>query len=175
VSQPVRAYLPGTSDTLARLCEHGELPAGPAYAVTPALRELVAGDDEELEYEAFTQAAQASVELLRAAPQLARRRVVVSVDAAVEPARPGREPGGPGPESGESPAADRLARVRLWAPVPLASVAAVHVDGAEAEPAVAAVLAGAATEVPQELLWYDVSELARLADPSDPSLGGFHR
>ena len=49
--------------------------------MTPALREWYAeGDEEELEYVAFTRAAQDALQLLRADPTAPRRRVVVSVD-----------------------------------------------------------------------------------------------
>jgi len=54
-----------------------------AHAVTPALREWVCeGDEEELEYVAFTRAAQGALQLLRLDPQAPRRRVVVSVERA---------------------------------------------------------------------------------------------
>lgn len=143
MSQTVRAYLPATFGALAVLRAEGELPAGPAYAVTPDLRARLQEDDQEaLEYEAFTRAAQASLGLLRADPMAARRRVVISVDAPVEP--------------------DQGDRVRLAGPVPLAAVAAIHVDGTAVEPAVVAAVAGEAA-VDEALEWYDVSELALLA------------
>src|SRR3954466_7669806 len=68
---------------LAALRDSGQLGAGPAeaHAVTPALREWYAeGDEEELEYVAFTRAAQGALRLLRHDPKAPRRRVVVSVD-----------------------------------------------------------------------------------------------
>jgi hypothetical protein len=53
--------------------------------VTPGLREWYAeGDDEELEYVAFTRAAQGALRLLRQDTAAPRRRVVVSVDVAPE-------------------------------------------------------------------------------------------
>src|SRR5258706_12399098 len=78
----MRVYLPATMSQLAALRELGELTAPTeAHAVTPALREWYAeGDEEELEYVAFTRAAQAALRLLRHDGKVPRRRVVVSVD-----------------------------------------------------------------------------------------------
>src|SRR5512144_1958028 len=98
---------------LARLREQG-LIAAEAHAVTPTLREWYAeGDEEELEYVAFTRAAQEALLLLRADPGAPRRRVVVSVDL------PARAVGRIGGELGSSV-------VRLSGPVPVKSVAAIH-------------------------------------------------
>lgn len=148
-------YLPGTLATIETLRTRRELPPGPAYAVTPALRAELgdAADLEELEYEAFTQAAAASLELLRVAdPALARRRVVVSADVPVRLVRPDPDPAG------------GTARVAVAGPVPLAAVAAIHLDSDAAEPEVTATLAGETDEVEYELEWYDVSELERLPE-----------
>jgi hypothetical protein len=145
VSQTDRVYLPATFPALARLRDRGELAAPEGYAVTPALRAQLGEDDEEqLAYEAFQLAAEASLRLLRADPAAARRRVVVAADAPVAPAGEGGV-------------------VTLAAPVPLAAVAAVHVDGRAAEPAVTRAVTGDGT-VEDELEWYDVSELAQLLD-----------
>ncbi|MFG3600809.1 DUF6912 family protein [Micromonospora chersina] len=156
----VRVYVPATVPMLARLREEG-LAGGEAHAVTPELREWYAeGDEEELEYVAFTRAAQEALLLLRADPGAPRRRVVVSVDL------PGRAVGRIGGELGSSV-------VRLSGPVPVKSVAAIHVDGAEAAEDVAAaaeVVAEAQAGDPDaqftvdgaedhELEWYDVTEL----------------
>jgi hypothetical protein len=57
ITQLVRVYVPATVPMLAELRASGRLGAGPtiAHAVTPALREWYAeGDEEELEYVAFT-------------------------------------------------------------------------------------------------------------------------
>lgn len=135
----IRVYLPATVPALAELRDRGQLPAPAGYAVTAGLREQLGDDDDEqLAYAAFQLAAAASLELVRADPAAARRRVVVSVDAPAAPA------GGDG-------------QVALAGPVPLAAVAAIHMDGGAAEPAVAA---GDPAE--HELEWYDVSELAQL-------------
>ena len=111
-----RVYIPATLAMLGPLVASGELPAGPAHAVTPLLREWYAeGDEEELEFAAFTRAAQASLRLLGADPAVARRRVVISADV---------------PPNGYSAASGELgtSEVRLAGPVPLSSIASVHVD-----------------------------------------------
>jgi hypothetical protein len=163
----VRVYLPATVGTLATLRSAGEVGPAPltAFAVTPALREWYAeGDEEELEYAAFSDAARASLRLLDVDPLSARRRVVLSADV---------EDGAVTPQ----PDLDR-AVVRLGATVPLSALAAVHVDGAEAEKDVAAAVAvvleadlgdddaqfvvdGAEGH---ELEWYDVTELDQVID-----------
>ena len=162
MAHTVRVYLPATLPALSTLRELGELvPDGEAHAVTPALREWYAeGDEEELEYVAFTRAAQAALRLLRRAPAAPRRRVVVSADLPVG------QVAGTDQELGSS-------AVRLEMAVPLAAVAAIHVDDSEAEPDIEA-----ATQVVEEALagdpdaqftvdgaedhelsWYDVTEL----------------
>ena len=161
VTDHIRAYLPATMHGLAALRERGELGAEEAHAVTPALREWYAeGDEEELEYVAFTRAAQAALRLLRHDRRAPRRRVVVSVDIPV-----GRFATGDG-DLGSS-------IVRLAGPVPLSAVAAIHVDAVEAEADVAAaaeVIEEALAGDPDaqftvdgaedhELAWYAVSEL----------------
>jgi uncharacterized protein DUF6912 len=161
----VRVYLPATLSTLRGLQQHGVLPApGEAHAVTPMLREWYAeGDEEELEYVAFTRAAQGALRLLRHDPAAPRRRVVVSVDV---------------PEGRLHHADQELGSslVRVGGELPLAAVAAIHIDASEAEPAVAAaaeVVEEAAAGDPDaqftvdgaedhELAWYDPSELGQL-------------
>lgn len=161
-----RIYLPATLPQLATLHSGGEIgpPVVAVHAVTPALREWYAeGDEEELEYVAFTRAAQDSLHLLRADPAALRRRVVISADVPDGALRTGDV------ELGSS-------RVRLTAPVPLTDIAAIHVDAPEAESDVA----DAAEQVDEaeagdpdaqfavdtaedhELEWYDVSELGDL-------------
>ncbi|MGK5533474.1 DUF6912 family protein [Streptomyces sp. URMC 129] len=166
----MRVYLPLTLSWLAELHRTGQ--AGPApltaYAVTPALREwYLSGSQEELEYAALSRAALASLRLLAADPAAPRRRVVVAADvpdrsAVADPDR-ALEP-------------DALGEVRLTEAVPLAKMAAVHVDGADAEADVAAAAGavGAADAgdddaqftvdgaADHELLWYGVQEIDRL-------------
>lgn len=160
-----RVYLPATLALIGRL--RGEAYTLPgevsAHAVTPELREWYSdGDEEELEYVAFTRAAQAALILLLHDPDAPRRRVVIAVDIpAAQTVRVDAELGS--------------SAVRVDAAIRLDDVAAVHVDGANAEPAVAAavavVLAAAGDEDAQftvdavedyELEWYDPSELDQL-------------
>ncbi|GID98195.1 hypothetical protein Adi01nite_76070 [Amorphoplanes digitatis] len=166
ITDLVRVYVPATVPMLADMRVSGQLGAGPAvaHAVTPALREWYAeGDEEELEYVAFTRAAQAALQLLRHDPAAPRRRVVVSAD--VDSTALVRED----VELGSS-------TVRLPQAISLKEVASIHVDGVAAAEEV-----GAAAEVVEEALagdpdaqftvdgaedheleWYAVSELDEL-------------
>lgn len=167
ITELVRVYVPATVPMLAALRASGHLGDGSvvAHAVTPSLREWYAeGDEEELEYVAFTRAAQGALQLLRHDPQAPRRRVVVSADVPSGAVR--REE----VELGSS-------EVHLPAPLALGDVAAIHVDSAEAADEIAA-----AVEVVEEALagdpdaqftvdgaedheleWYAVAELDQLA------------
>jgi hypothetical protein len=172
VPERLRVYLPVTLPLLARLRTDGEVrlgvgPAGAeptAHAVTPNLREWYAeADEEELEYAAFTRAAQDSLHLLHGDAQAPPRRAVVAVDLPTQAVVP------LGDELGSS-------LVRAPAVLTLTDVASVHVDGKEAEPdvrAAADVVAAAATgdedaqftvdgAEDHELEWYDVTELDQL-------------
>ena len=124
----MRVYLAATFHTLAELLKTGELGPGPAFAVTPALREWYVNDDiEELEYAALLDAARASLRLLHADPAAAPRRVVIAADV-------------PDAAVSHRPGAERAA-VAVSAPVPMRQVAAVHVDDPDAEAAVRAAVA----------------------------------
>jgi hypothetical protein len=138
--------------------------AVPGHAVTAQLREWYAeGDEEELEYVAFTRAAQDALHLLRHDPQAPRRRVVIATDL------PSDQVVALNQELGSS-------AVRPPGSVAVGAIAAVHVDGAGAEAdvrAAAVVVAEAAAGDPDaqfavdgaedhELEWYDVSELGQL-------------
>jgi hypothetical protein len=165
--QTVRVYLPATLPALAELRAAGSLPEpGSAHAVTPDLREWYAeGDEEELEYIAFTRAAQDALRLLRRDRQAPCRRVVVSADVPAATVRRGDH------ELGSS-------LISVAGPVPLAAVAAIHIDGADAETDVAAAAAVVEEAVAgdpdarftvdgaedHELEWYDPSELGQLLD-----------
>jgi hypothetical protein len=123
----VRIYLPATSAVLRTLLETGSIGPAPltAFAVTPALREWYVDDDvEALEYAALSESARASLRLLDGDTSAARRRIVIAVDAPEHAVR----------------MRDDLDRgvVQLTEPVPLGTVASVHVDDAGAEAAVAA-------------------------------------
>jgi hypothetical protein len=167
----VRVYLPATVGTLGGVRSSGEVGPVPvtAFAVTPTLREWYAeGDEDELEYAAFSDAARASLRLLDVDPLSPRRRVVLSVDV---------------PDSAVTvqPDLDR-AVVRLDRTVPLSAVAAIHVDGADAEKDVAAAIAvvleaDLGDEDAQfvvdgaeghELEWYDVTEIDQVIDGEPP-------
>jgi hypothetical protein len=127
----IRVYVPATLPLLTLLRDSGQLGKGAvtAHAVTPALREWYAeGDEEELEYVAFTRAAQSALQLLRHDPDAPRRRVVVSAD--VPTSSVAREDA----ELGSS-------TVRLTHPVTLDAVAAIHIDAPEATPDIAAAAA----------------------------------
>jgi hypothetical protein len=158
-----RVYLPATLAVIGRL--RGEPYGLPddisAHAVTPELREWYAdGDEEELEYIAFTRAAQEALLLLEHDPDTPRRRAVLAVDI------PSDQVVRVDPQLGSS-------SVRLESPVRIGEVAAIHVDGAAAEPAIAAAVAvageaAAGDEDAQftvdgaedyELEWYDPTEL----------------
>ena len=156
-----RIYIPATLPMLRQLREAKEWPATAVHTVTPALREWYAeGDEEMLEYIAFTRAAQAALALLRNDPSAPRRRVVVSADA------PSNAVVATGDELGSSDA-------RVSQPIPLRDVAAIHVDADEAEPDVTAAVEAVDRAVAgdpdaqftveaaegHELEWYDVSEL----------------
>ena len=161
----VRVYVPATVPMLAALRASGQIDAAAtAHAVTPGLREWYAeGDEEELEYVAFTRAAQGALRLLRQEPSAPRRRVVVSADV------PGSSLVREDTELGSS-------SVRLPEPIKLPEVASIHVDGADAAESVAAaadVVEEALAGDPDaqftvdgaedhELEWFAVSELDEL-------------
>jgi hypothetical protein len=175
----MRVYIPSTLRLLAVACHDGELGPAPltAYAVTPALREWYAEGDsasvtEELEYAAMAQAARASVGLLAADPQTARRRVVVAADLSVVP-----------PADGSVELGD--ARLELQVVIPWRSVAAVHLDapGAAAVIGKAADLWDAAQNGDddaqfaldscegEDLLWYATQEIPDLLAAEDSRRG----
>lgn len=160
-----RVYLPATFADLGRLHTDGVLP-GPrgAHAVTPSLVEwYTEGDTEEFEYVALTQAAESSLRLLAADPDLARRRVVLAADVAEA-------------DVAECPGAASRSTVQVLADVPVNAVASVHVDEESAAKVVAeAIIALDAAAVGDddaqfaldeaeatELLWYDVTEIPDL-------------
>jgi hypothetical protein len=118
----MRIYVPSTIPLLDAACHAGEIGPAPltAYAVTPALREWYSGgDDEELEYAAMAQAARASVGLIAADPDAARRRVVIACEVGAVP-----------PADGTVELGD--ARLEMHVVIPWTKVAAVHVDAVAA-------------------------------------------
>jgi hypothetical protein len=169
----MRVYLPSTLARLAGASAAGRL-EGPteAHAVTGAVREwYVSGDLEELEYAAFTEAAEASLRLL-AADGGPHRRVVVAADV---------------PDDAVRPRSSELYRsaVTVASAVPLRDVASVHVDEVQAQDVVAeAVRSLPAADAGDddarfaldeaeatELLWYDVTEIPDLVSPPSPPPG----
>ncbi|GAA3883639.1 DUF6912 family protein [Streptomyces sedi] len=166
----MRVYIPLTLSGLARLHNAREIAPAPltAYAVTPALREwYLSGNEEELEYAALSRAAVASLRLVATELGVARRRVVVAAEV----------PDGVAfADPDVALTGEALGEVRLTEAVPLAWLAALHVDAEDAAEAVAAA-AGAVGAADQgdddasfvvdgaadhELLWYGVQELDQL-------------
>jgi hypothetical protein len=126
----MRVYFPSTTRMLRELVDSGELGPPPltGFAVTPQLRDWYRdSDQDELEYAALLEAARGSLRLLDQDPGALPRRAVVAADV-------------PDDQVTVRPDLDR-AVVRVEVPVPLKLVAAVHVDGSEAEKAVAAAVA----------------------------------
>jgi hypothetical protein len=162
----VRVYVPATATILRDVLDMNELAAPlTAFAVTPGLRERYRDDDlEELEYAALLEAARASLRLLDSDGSAARRRVVIALDA---------------PE-GSVHVRDDVDRgvVRLDSGVPIARIASVHADDADAEQAVAQAAAAIieadlGDERSQErvddaegyeLSWYATQEISALLD-----------
>ena len=166
----MRVYIPATWPMLRKLVANSKLDpvGGTAFALTPRLREsYVGGEEEELEYAAMTEAARASLRLLAVEFGLGEdgtppRRVVVAADLDDVTPRPDLDDGA----------------VRIRGAVPLDTIAAVHVDTADAEFAVrqaagavdaadlgdldAEFLVGEAED--HELAWYDPGEVAFLVE-----------
>ena len=171
----MRVYIPFTLRLLEVACHAGELGPAPltAYAVTPALREWYAGgDDEELEYAAMAQAARASVGLIAADPDAARRRVVIACEVGAVP-----------PADGTVELGD--ARFEMHVVIPWSKVAAVHVDAAGAAEVIGkaadswdaasngdedAVFALDSCEG-EDLLWYATQEIPDLLAAEGPRGG----
>lgn len=147
----MRIYIPST---LAELDPSRGFAPRLVHAVTAALRaELPDEDEEGLEYAAQLLAADDSLDLLERT-DAPRRRVVVAVDVPEAVV-----------EAVDDPHAPSV--VRLTTPVGWDDVACAHVDEAAAEPDVVAALAGDDDAVERvadrDLLWYDATELDRLA------------
>nr|WP_019808923.1 hypothetical protein [Saccharomonospora halophila] len=172
---------------LRELVDEGELlPVnGTAFALTPALREsYTSGTTEELEYAALTEAARASLRLLAAERESHGADAgdgdadAGDGDADGVPSDPDRAPGGGDPPRRVVISADPEdvtlrpdldhAVVRLSGPVPLDTVAAVHVDTRDAESAVLA----AAPVIDDADLGDEDAELA-LGDAEDHELAWY--
>lgn len=121
----MRIYLPATMDVLRGALSAGSIPvrSGVGFAVTAPLRgEYPDWSEEDLEYLAMQDAARASLRLLGAQVQDNPLRVVIAADAVDALVTP-------------RPEADR-AVVAVDGPIAWSAVAAVHIDGADAIPAV---------------------------------------
>jgi hypothetical protein len=163
----MRVYLPTTAAGLAAAVRAGSFPASDGHAVTPAIREWYsAGDSDELEYAALTEAAEASLRMIAAEPDGVPRRVVLAADV---------------PERLVSPGGRFRSSVSVAGPLGMDAVVSAHVDEPEATATVAAA-AGALAAADAgdddarfmldeaeacELLWYDASELLHLVPPAD--------
>jgi hypothetical protein len=161
----MRVFLASTLPALAVALHAGQVTGGPGFAVTPALREAYAsGDAEELEYAALTEAARGSLRLIAAEPAAPARRVVLAAEIPAEHVSWDTRDSEP-------------ARVTIAQPVPVAWLAAGHVDDPEAAPdirkaAQALAAADAGDEDARftvdgaeghELGWYATQELSYLA------------
>ena len=163
----MRVYFPATTRTLRELVDDGELGPAPltGFAVTPQLQAWYRDSDlDELEYAALLDAARGSLRLLDHDPGALFRRAVVAADV-------------PDEQVTLRPDLDR-AVVRVPVPVPMKLVAAVHLDGPEAEKAVGAAV-GVVLEADlggedakfvvdgaegYDLLWYASQEVGPLLD-----------
>lgn len=156
----MRVYLPVTASQLAAAWAEQEV-RSPVHTVTAQIREwYVSGDLEELEYAAMTEAAGWCLRLLAGSADEPPRRVVLAADV---------DDGVVGPW----PQAPVRSAARLLEAVPWRRVVSIHVDEADAEPAVAAAVdvweaaedgdddASFLVDEAQacDLLWFDVTEI----------------
>jgi hypothetical protein len=169
----VRVYVPTTVAGLRKLLAEEQLQplSGTAFALTPGLREAyTAGDDEELEYVAMTEAARASLRMLATDlvedPDTPARRAVVAADVDDVTLRPDLD----------------AAVVRVTGPIPMRRLASVHLDVADAVPDVrraaevidAADLGDEDAELTlgdaedHDLAWYGLQELPFVLDLEVP-------
>lgn len=149
----MRIYLPST---VSELGAQAGLTPRLVHAVTPALRAaLPEEDDEGLEYAAQLLAADDSLDRIEPG-KTGLRRVVVAADVPEAVV-----------ESLDADEADAPSLVRLTVTVGWDDVACAHIDEAAAEKDVVAAVRGNEDAVDRlverDLLWYDVTELGRLA------------
>lgn len=148
----MRVYLPSTLGAVGQLLDTRHLRTdGRGFAVTEALKAAdPQADLEEWEFQAYSDAAAASLGLL-VRPDVARRRVVVAADLDEDAISP-------------DPTEDSPSAVRVPSEVGMSTVAAVHVDAPAAAAAVRQVLGGASDDLLDDvaLEWYLPDELAGL-------------
>ena len=166
----MRIYLPATMSVVRRALAAGSIPvrSGVAFAVTGPLRlEYPDWSEEDLEYLAMQDAGRASLRLLAAEAEENPLRVVIAADVADAQVTP-------------RPEADR-AVVAVAGGVDWSGVAAVHVDGADAVPAVRAAVGAidaadlgdddadfAVTSAEDfDLAWYAPGEIGYLVEELD--------
>ncbi|MDI2131430.1 DUF6912 family protein [Yinghuangia seranimata] len=153
----MRVYVPSTPAALAALHRAAAVEPAPvsAVAVTAELRAWCGTeDDEELEYAATVLAGRASLGLLAGEEGAGPRRVVLAAEVpdGIVSEVPDLGPGA----------------VLVDGTVPLKRVASIHMDAADAEPAVRAALADPSDEAlveaveEHELMWYATQELGGL-------------
>jgi hypothetical protein len=150
VAETRRVYLPGSVSVLRTLAAGRSWAPGRGFAVTSRLREEdPRAEEEEVEFAAFLDAAAAALGCVESAG--APRRVVVAADVEAAAVRPIAE-------------ADAPTAVTVAGPVVLERVAAVHVDEAAAQGAVAAALAAQDPRLLDEvpLLWFAPVEIEAL-------------
>lgn len=157
----MRIYVPATFSWLQPLLTTGKLHPRAAFAVTPALREyFVAGDEEEIAYQAYLDAARASLRMLAAGHEerFPHRRVVLTFE--VPDSRVSW-----GEDSSVTLTPDELS---------VDDLASIHIDVARAEEDTAAAMAVVdqadlgdddaehllANCEDHDLAWYDSAELA---------------
>ncbi len=128
----MRVYIPATFSMLGTLNDSGVMPvrAGWGFALTPALQDFyTSGDEEEISFSAFQDAAEASLRLLAIGDetQFPHRRVVVSADV---------------PEECISVQPQQGAAVLKLTPPQITKdqLAAIHIDSEHSESATAAAI-----------------------------------
>jgi len=153
-TDPVRIYLPATLLDVDAATTQPAISPRRAHAVTTALRELFPDEDDEgLEYAAQLAAADDSLELVGAADDAPRLRVVLSADV---------DAGTVTVLDDEIPSA-----VQVSMPVPWSAVVCAHVDEPAAADDVARALGGGDEDAVErlderDLLWYDATELGTI-------------
>lgn len=167
----MRVYIPITVDQLANHALNPgnntwQLPPGIVHGVTSLLRvQYPEADDEELEWEAFNNATDDSLALIRQDASATPLRAVLSVDI----------PSSSINQSGNSmlPAGATASSLAI-SEVPNAEIAAIHVDERDLAQTIAPLQAGhPATKTQNQklddahLLWYHPSEIPQLLSDSN--------
>jgi hypothetical protein len=151
-----RVYVPSTLDRLAGLREAHQIGPAPftGYAVTPQVVAATPDDDqEEREHLVTLSAARASLQLLLGDLAGGWRRVVLAVDVDARFLAP-------------STADDDPAAIEVLQPPAIVHLAAVFVDGDDAEQVIAVAEQTRDLEAADDvnLLWFAPSEIATILD-----------